>query len=86
MTNEGDGNYFPVARSSWYPNNPNAGLGEYTSYDMTFHIPKGMKFLCPEPITQFQGHHFFPTHRRGATNNCSSHQIKESRFRPKKEK
>jgi hypothetical protein len=46
VTNEGGGNYFPIARSSWYPNNPNAGLGEYTVYDMTFHIPKGMKIAA----------------------------------------
>jgi hypothetical protein len=46
VVNEGSGNYFPVARSSWYPNEPGAGLGEYTSYDMTFHIPKGMKIAA----------------------------------------
>jgi hypothetical protein len=44
--NEGGGNYFPVARSSWYPNNPTASLGEYTNYEMTFHIPKGMKLAA----------------------------------------
>ena len=43
VTNEGGGNYFPVARQDWYPNNPEGGLGEYTSYDMTFRIPKGMQ-------------------------------------------
>jgi hypothetical protein len=43
VTNEGGGNYFPVARMNWYPNNPGAGLGEYASYDMTFRIPKGMQ-------------------------------------------
>ena len=46
VKNEGGGNYFPVARSSWYPNNPNGELGEYTSYDMTFRIPKGMKIAA----------------------------------------
>jgi len=46
VSNEGGGNYFQIARSSWYPNNPNGGLGEYTSYDMTFHIPKGMKIAA----------------------------------------
>ena len=46
VTNEGGGNYFPVARSSWYPNNSNASLGEYTEYDMTFRIPKGMKIAA----------------------------------------
>src|SRR5215813_13503817 len=46
VTNEGGGNYFPIARSSWYPNNPTASLGEYTTYDMTFRIPKGMKIAA----------------------------------------
>jgi peptidase M1-like protein len=44
VSNEGNGNYMPVARSSWYPNNPNEG--EYTVYDMTFHIPKGMRMAA----------------------------------------
>jgi hypothetical protein len=46
VTNEGGGNYFPVARENWYPNNPGGGLGEYVSYDMTFHIPKGMQIAA----------------------------------------
>lgn len=46
VVNEGGGNYFPVARDDWYPNNSGAGLGEYASYDMTFHIPKGMKIAA----------------------------------------
>jgi len=44
VTNEGGGNYFPVARSSWFPNNPHGG--EYAAYDMTFRIPKGMKMTA----------------------------------------
>lgn len=43
VTNEGGGNYFPVARQNWYPNNAGSAFGEYASYDMTFRIPKGMK-------------------------------------------
>jgi hypothetical protein len=46
VTNEGGGNYFPVARENWYPNNPGGGLGEYATYDMTFHIPKGMQIAA----------------------------------------
>ena len=46
VSNEGGGNYFPVARSSWYPKNPTASLGEYTTYEMTFRIPKGMKMAA----------------------------------------
>jgi hypothetical protein len=37
---EGGGNYYPVAREDWYPSTSN---GDRTTYDMTFHIPKGMK-------------------------------------------
>jgi hypothetical protein len=46
VRNEGNGNYFPVAREDWYPNNPGGGLGEYASYDMTFRIPKGMQMAA----------------------------------------
>ena len=44
--NEGGGNYIPIARDDWYPNNANSSLGEYTRYDMTYHIPKGMKMAA----------------------------------------
>ena len=43
VSNEGGGNYYPVARTNWYPNDPGAGFGEYVLYDMTLRIPKGMK-------------------------------------------
>jgi len=46
VSNEGGGNYFPIARENWYPNTSNGGLGEYVPYDMTFHIPKGMKMAA----------------------------------------
>jgi hypothetical protein len=46
VTNEGGGNYFPVARMNWYPNNSRSSLGEYVTYDMTFHIPKGMQIAA----------------------------------------
>jgi len=46
VTNQGGGNYFPVARHNWYPNNVASGLGEYAAYDMTFRIPKGMKIAA----------------------------------------
>jgi peptidase M1-like protein len=46
VSNEGSGNYFPIARDDWYPNSTSPGLGEYASYDMTFHIPKGMKIAA----------------------------------------
>jgi Peptidase family M1 domain len=46
VSNEGNGNYFPIARNNWYPNNASSSLGEYTSYNMTFRIPKGMKITA----------------------------------------
>jgi hypothetical protein len=46
VSNEGGGNYFPVARENWYPNDPGAEFGEYASYDMTFRIPKGMQIAA----------------------------------------
>jgi hypothetical protein len=46
VSNEGGGNYFPVSRMDWYPDNPGASLGEYALYDMTFRIPKGMKMAA----------------------------------------
>jgi hypothetical protein len=46
VINEGEGNYYPVARENWYPNNPSGGLGEYAIYDMTFRIPKGMQIAA----------------------------------------
>ncbi len=46
VSDEGRGNYFPVARDDWYPNNPDAAFGEYALYDMTFRIPKGMKMAA----------------------------------------
>ena len=45
VTNEGSGNYYPVAREDWYPNAA-TGFGSFTNYDMTFRIPKGMKMAA----------------------------------------
>jgi hypothetical protein len=46
VSNEGNGNYFPISRSDWFPNNPDASFGEFTSYDLIFRIPKGMKMAA----------------------------------------
>ena len=46
VTNEGNGNYYPIARDDWYPGNVGARLADYSSYDMTFRIPKGMKMAA----------------------------------------
>lgn len=42
IQSEGSGNYYPVARDNWYPNFASGEFGEYTTYDMTFRVPKGM--------------------------------------------
>jgi len=46
VANEGGDNYFPIARQNWYPNSVGSAFGEYAVYDMTFHIPKGMKIAA----------------------------------------
>ncbi len=46
VSNEGGGNYFPIARSNWYPNNANNSVGEYAQYELNFRIPKGMKMAA----------------------------------------
>jgi hypothetical protein len=46
VSNEGNGNYFPIARENWYPSNAGGSLGEYANYDLTFRIPKGMKIAA----------------------------------------
>jgi hypothetical protein len=43
VTNEGGGNYFPVARDDWFPY---TRLGDYADFEMTFRIPKGMKIAA----------------------------------------
>jgi hypothetical protein len=46
VINTGDGNYYPLAREDWYPNQPDAASGHFALYDMTFRIPKGMKMAA----------------------------------------
>ena len=46
VLNTGDGNYYPVARGDWYPNQPYDSEDCYTQYDMTLRIPKGMKMAA----------------------------------------
>jgi hypothetical protein len=43
LRNEGGGNYYPIARSDWYPGQ---SFGGYAAYDMTFHVPKGMTMVA----------------------------------------
>src|SRR5260370_41573941 len=46
VENEGRGNYYPIARRDWYPNNVAGRLSQYVTYDRTFRIPKGMKMAA----------------------------------------
>lgn len=43
---EGGNNYYPIAREDWYPNQVGGGLGNYSSYDLTFRIPKGLNMAA----------------------------------------
>jgi hypothetical protein len=45
VANEGGANYYPVGRESWYPNAAR-GLGDYATYHMTFHVPKGLDLIA----------------------------------------
>ena len=45
VKNEGGANYYPVARESWYPN-ASSGLGNYATYRMAFHVPKGLQLIA----------------------------------------
>lgn len=42
----GNQNYYPIARDTWYPNIATSGLGNYATYHMTFHIPKGLQLIA----------------------------------------
>ena len=46
VQSEGSGNYYPVARMNWYPNQMGSSLGHYVLYDMTLRAPKGMKMAA----------------------------------------
>ena len=45
VLNEGNGNYYPVARENWYPTS-SQGLGDYVTYHMLFHVPKGLQVVA----------------------------------------
>jgi hypothetical protein len=47
VKNEGNMNYYPVgeARESWYPNS-SSGWGDYVSFHMLFHVPKGLQLIA----------------------------------------
>jgi len=43
IQNEGEGNYYPIAREDWYPGQ---GFGSYSTFDMTFSVPKGLTLVA----------------------------------------
>jgi hypothetical protein len=43
VSDEGNKNYYPIARDNWYPS---LGFGGYSDYEMTFHVPKGLKMVA----------------------------------------
>jgi len=47
LQHEGEGVYYlrPDARESWYPSGPE-DLGGFASYEMTFHLPKGLQIVA----------------------------------------
>jgi hypothetical protein len=45
VQNEGGSNYYPIARQSWYPNSAH-GLGDYATYHMLFHVPRGLNLIA----------------------------------------
>jgi hypothetical protein len=53
VTSEGSGNYYPVARDNWYPNNI-VEEGERTQFEMSFRIPKGMKIAATGDLVSQQ--------------------------------
>ncbi|HYM76686.1 MAG TPA: M1 family aminopeptidase [Candidatus Dormibacteraeota bacterium] len=52
VTNEGGDNYYPVARVNWYPNSGDNTFGNHATYDMKFHVPKGMKMAVTGTPTE----------------------------------
>jgi len=44
VTAEGNDNFYPVARTNWYPNN--TGIKDYATYDMTFTVHKRMRLVA----------------------------------------
>lgn len=64
VIDEGDKNYYAVARHNWYPS---VGINGHNDFAMTFHIPKGLKMVATgkllknidegkENITEWESH------------------------------
>jgi hypothetical protein len=52
VSNEGGDNYYPIARTNWYPNSADCHFCNYAEYEMTFHIPKGMQIAATGTPTE----------------------------------
>src|SRR5262249_7400115 len=51
VSDEGGGNYFPVARTNWYPNTT---FGDYAQYHMLLRIPKRLRMVASgTPLRDF---------------------------------
>lgn len=46
VIDEGNDNYYPTARESWYPNVSGAGFGNYAQYRMIFHVPADIEVVA----------------------------------------
>ena len=46
VSDEGGGNYYPVAREDWFPNVFPENFGNYATYDMTFRVPKSLTIVA----------------------------------------
>ena len=46
VINAGNGNYYPAARSNWYPANAAGPFGDWSTYHMVLRIPAGMKMAA----------------------------------------
>jgi hypothetical protein len=43
VSNQGGGNYFPIARENWYPTDC---FGQYATYELTFRVPRNMTMVA----------------------------------------
>ncbi len=51
VRSEGVGNYYPIARTNWYPSS--GRLDDYATYDIRFAIPKGMTMVATgNPVSE----------------------------------
>ncbi len=64
VSDESNGNYYPIARDNWYPGQ---GFSTYATYEMSFRVPKGMKLAATgkllrtvnegnESLTEWESH------------------------------